>query len=205
MAQDMHLHEDSHDGNVQPQSEEGRLRQNVWGVCTILDLLLSLQMGRPQSCSEALKRRLASSHSRASDVDINPSPPFTYAVSLCHVISMINFNFYLGYTMTTAQTPSELLMQLRSELDLWHHCLPVQYRISIGHQPRQDVLEINMLYHVAIILLYRPICREQPDSQATDIFLEAASSFNVLLETYRQTQTVASPNLSGNNYDVSHT
>lgn len=158
MAQDMHLHEDANDRSAQSQSEEGKLRRNVWGVCTILDLLLSLQMGRPQACSEALKRQVASSrHSRASDVDINPLPPFTYSVSLCHVISMINFNFYLGYSSTTAQTPSELLMQLRSELDLWHHCLPVQYRISIGHQPRRDVLEINMLYHVAIILLYRPM------------------------------------------------
>jgi hypothetical protein len=156
MAQDMHLHEDSNDNTAQSQSEEAKLRRNVWGVCTILDVLLSLQMGRPQACSEALKRQLASSaHSRPLDVGL--LPPFNYSVSLCNVISMINFNFYLGYSSTTAQNPSELLMQLRSELDMWHHYLPVQYRISIGHQPRQDVLEINMLYHVAIILLYRPM------------------------------------------------
>lgn len=158
MAQDLQLDEDLNDGNMQSLSEEAKLRRNVWGVCIILDLLLSLQMGRPPATSDALKGQLAvGSRSRPPDVDLNPSPPFAYAVSLCRVISMINFHLYLGYPSSTAQTPPEKLSRLRTELDMWHHSLPMQYRISIGHQPRRDVLEINMLYHVAIILLYRPM------------------------------------------------
>lgn len=158
MAQDLQLHEDSNEGTLQVSSQETQLRQNIWGVCIILDLLLSLQMGRPPATSDALKGSLAiGSRSRPPDLEINPSPPFTYAVSLCRVISMINFHLYLGYPYSTAQSPPDKLSHLRTELDMWHHSLPMQYRISIGHQPRRDVLEINMLYHVAIILLYRPM------------------------------------------------
>lgn len=159
MAQDLQLHEyPSSNEALQTPPEEAQLRRNVWGVCVILDLLLSLQMGRPPANSDALKGSLAvASRTRPPDVDVNPSPPFTYAVSLCRVIAMINFHLYLGYPSPAAQTPPDKVSHLRTELDMWHHSLPMQYRISIGHQPRRDVLEINMLYHVAIILLYRPM------------------------------------------------
>jgi len=62
-----------------------------------------------------------------------------------------------------------------------------------------------MLYHVAIILLYRPISREQLNQQATDIFLEAASTFNVLLEKYRQTQAMMHSNPANDRPTLSHT
>ncbi|KXN85631.1 Nitrogen assimilation transcription factor nirA [Leucoagaricus sp. SymC.cos] len=212
MAQDLQLHEESNDRALQLTAEENQLRRNVWGVCVILDLLLSLQMGRPPATSDALKGTLSvQSRPRPPDIDINPSPPFTYAVSLCRVISLINFHLYLGYPSSTAQSPPDKLSHLRTELDMWHHSLPMQYRISIGHQPRRDVLEINMLYHVAIILLYRPISRDESSQQATDIFLEAASSFNVLLEKYRQSQatpsmSLTSPSTAANNSPaLSHT
>jgi hypothetical protein len=158
MAQDLLLHDDSTNENPQLPPQEIQLRRNVWGVCVMLDLLLSLQMGRPPANSDALKESVVVGlRSRAPDVDINPSPPFTYAVSLCRVIAMINFYLYLGYPSSAAQSPPDKLSHLRTALDMWHHSLPMQYRISIGHQPRRDVLEINMLYHVAIILLYRPM------------------------------------------------
>jgi hypothetical protein len=50
-----------------------------------------------------------------------------------------------------------MLTTLESELDMWHQSLPIQFRISIGHQPTREVIELNMIYHVAIILLYRPL------------------------------------------------
>ncbi|KAF9450826.1 hypothetical protein P691DRAFT_809349 [Macrolepiota fuliginosa MF-IS2] len=207
MAQDLQLHDDlAENAALQTPPEETLLRRNVWGVCIVLDLLLSLQMGRPPIYSDPLKGSLVvASRSRPPDVDVNPSPPFTYAVSLCRVISMINFHLYLGYPSPAAQTPPDKLSHLRTELDMWHRTLPMQYRISIGHQPRRDVLEINMLYHVAIILLYRPISREQLNQQATDIFLEAASTFNVLLEKYRQSQAIAQSNPPSNVPVLSHT
>jgi hypothetical protein len=158
MALGMHLNEETNEGTLQASSPETQLRRNIWGVCFIVDLLLSLQMGKPPITYDALKGSLSmSSRQRPPDVDINPSPPFTYAVSLCRVIATINFHLYLGYPYPTAQPSPDKLSQLRGELDMWHRSLPMQYRISIGHQPRRDVLEINMLYHVAIILLYRPM------------------------------------------------
>lgn len=192
MAQDLQMHEGTNDSTLQLTTPDAQLRQNIWGVCIILDLLLSLQMGKPPATFDALKDSLTTTaRSHPPEIDINPSPPFAYAVSLCRVISMINFHLYLGYTSSPTPSSPEKLSHLRTELDMWHHSLPMQYRISIGHQPRREVLEINMLYHVAIILLYRPISRDHLDQQATDIFLEAASSFNVLLEKYRQSQANA--------------
>lgn len=159
MAQDMQLHEElPNNESLSTPSEEIQLRQNVWGVCYMLDLLLSLQMGRPPINSDVLKGSLTATPRLSTPAsDVNPLPPFTYAVSLCRVVATINFHLYLGYRASTGQSPPEKLSHLRAELDMWHHSLPMQYRISIGHQPRRDVLEINMLYHVAIILLYRPM------------------------------------------------
>ncbi|KAF8890044.1 hypothetical protein CPB85DRAFT_263959 [Mucidula mucida] len=66
----------------------------------------------------------------------------------------------------------------------------MQFRISLGHQPEQKVLEVNMFYHVAVILLYRPFYK---DKSKVGVFLDAASTFNMLLEKYRNTDT--SPSL----------
>jgi len=158
MGQDLQLHEEPNNSVLQLTTQDSELRQNIWGVCLILDLLLSLQMGRPPANFDSLKTSLNTVPRPCPlDVDVDTTPPFAYAVSLCRIISMINFHLYLGYPLPTAQSSPEKLLHLRTELDMWHHSLPVQYRISIGHQPRREVLEINMLYHVAIIILYRPM------------------------------------------------
>jgi len=78
---------------------------------------------------------------------------------------------------------------LKADLDMWHEALPVQFRISIGHQPTREVIELNMLYHVAIILLYRPFCKDRP-LQAAETCLEAASTFNVLLSKYHSSHSL---------------
>jgi hypothetical protein len=89
---------------------------------------------------------------------------FAYKVSLSRIISRINLYLYLAISghpnSKTTRPPnasSEMLKALESELDTWHQSLPAQFRISIGHQPTREVIELNMLYHVAIILLYRPL------------------------------------------------
>jgi len=158
MGQDLHLHEEPNNSVLRSTTQGSELRQNIWGVCLILDLFLSLQMGRPPATSDSLKISLNTiPRSCPLDADFDPSPPFAYAVSLCRIISMINFHLHLGYPLPAAPSPPEKLLHFRTELDTWHRSLPVQYRISIGHQPRREVLEINMLYHVAIIILYRPM------------------------------------------------
>lgn len=145
-------------------SEERQLRRNVWGVSVILDLLLSLQLGRPPAVSDPLRSTppcsskddvLASS--LIPGMTSHPQTLFVHTVALCQIISRINFHLYLGFGRTGAQPQSEILSTLKTELEMWHHMLPRQYQISIGHQPERDVLEVNMLYHVAIILLYRPL------------------------------------------------
>ena len=58
---------------------------------------------------------------------------------------------------------------LKNELDSWHHALSMEYRISIGNQARSEVIEVNMLYHMTIILLYRPLFSPSPSLIYPDI------------------------------------
>ncbi|KAF9042780.1 hypothetical protein BDZ89DRAFT_1128393 [Hymenopellis radicata] len=151
--------------------EEIQVRQSVWGVCLLLDLLLSLQLGKPPAVADSLR-----------SPPVLPSPQsqslFAHTYNLCHIVSRINLHLYFGFTPSAPTA----LATLKQELDSWQQTLPMQFRISLGHQPEQKVLEINMFYHVAVILLYRPFYK---DKSNVGVFLDAASTFNMLLEKYR--------------------
>jgi hypothetical protein len=180
MGQDLGLHLDSTDGDTSKEQaqtqysvEELAIRRRVWGVTLILDLYISLQLGRPPavmdgsalfdpySTPSAVTDTLAFTLNHNADAD---HLLFAYTVSLSRIISRINLYLYLAISghpnSKTTRPPnpsSEMLKALESELDTWHQSLPAQFRISIGHQPTREVIELNMLYHVAIILLYRPL------------------------------------------------
>jgi len=180
MGQDLGMHSDStvssRTGNWQENEkyslEELRMRQRVWGVTQILDLFLSLQLGRPpgivdrQMFSDWPSYTLTSTSATAPNLIFNPecsSMVFAHIISVSRIISRINRYLYLGFSgysgsnTTGLDKSSGILVTLAGELDMWHQSLPVELRISIGHQPTREVIELNMLYHVAIILLYRPL------------------------------------------------
>lgn len=170
--------------------EEMHTRRNVWGVAVVLDLFLSLQLGRPPAIVDSLRTSPPHILHPPQPHDLGSlsflpgltlAPPdslFACTYSLCQIISRINLQLYLGFNphekslngTAMAAVPPSLQQQqgrddaklmslhlLRNELDLWHQGLPHQFRISIGHPPEREVLEVNMFYHVAIILLYRPL------------------------------------------------
>ncbi|KAF8628850.1 hypothetical protein AX17_005910 [Amanita inopinata Kibby_2008] len=191
VGQDMDLNGDlptTYSKNNLPP-EEIRLRRNIWGVSLMLDLFLSLQLGRPPAAFDSLRSPTTPLCHESQDGDFSkhPIPIFVHTIALCRIISRINLHLYLGFSTPNMHTPAEKLSALKGELQMWHQTLPVQYRITIGHQPERTVLELNMLYHVAVILLYRPFCRDNTQ-RAIDTLAEAASAFNALLEKYRQTQ-----------------
>jgi len=160
----LHLHSSAW---VDVPEDVKTIRRRVWGVVCILDLLLSLQLGRPSAIFDA---------HWASEIPVTPPPPpdaglpssletsvtatpqyFAYTSSLCLIISRINYQLYLS-TPANEDQNIERLESLRRELDNWREALPSELRISIGHQASLPVLDVNLLYHVAIILLYRPLC-----------------------------------------------
>lgn len=171
MGQELELSKEASHSTTKYSSEDRSIRENVWGVSLILDLFLSLQLGRPSAVADVLKMQSDSSRSLVAATGETvpssslihgmappPQPLFYHTVALCQIISRINFYLYLNFNMSGAQqSQSEKLVFLKNELDMWQHGLPHQYRISLGHQPGRDVLEVNMLYHVAVILLYRPL------------------------------------------------
>ena len=160
----LHLHSSAW---VDVPEEVKTIRRRVWGVVCILDLLLALQLGRPSAIFDA---------HWSSEIPVTPPPPpdaglpssletpitptpqyFAYTSSLCLIISRINYQLYLS-TPANEDQHVERLDNLRRDLDNWHEGLPSELRISIGHQASLPVLDVNLLYHVAIILLYRPLC-----------------------------------------------
>jgi hypothetical protein len=185
MAQDLALHSDPSSGASNGNGtgkfsvEELSIRRRVWGVTLMLDLFLALQLGRPsaivdghvfsdRSIAPTTSSRPNNAHTStlALNPDTDPDHPlFSHTISLSRIMSRINLYLYLGFngprnTNTNTTPPSqssEMLTTLEGELDMWHQSLPIQFRISIGHQPTKEVIELNMLYHVAIILLYRPL------------------------------------------------
>jgi len=133
-------------------------------LCSFSTFSSPLQLGQPSAIVDSLRVPISSSQSNSNlnsslsfGIPTEPQPLFMHTVSLCQIISRIKFYFYLGFGHSDPQSQLDKLTMLQGELDQWHHALPLQFRISIGHQPEREVLEVNMLYHVAIILLYRPL------------------------------------------------
>ncbi|KAF5390979.1 hypothetical protein D9757_004004 [Collybiopsis confluens] len=208
-------------------SEDHILRGNLWGILSILDGFLCLQLGRLPAVAEALKpvpnanphQHIMNNANPALSAPQSPPSLFAYSYSLFRLMSKIHFWMYLGYgpnrqgaslisstlpgiSLATEMSENSLqakLATLRVELDNWLQGLPIQFRVSIGGLGfggtgvvAKEVLEINMYYHVAVILLYRPFVKDRSVQQVTDIFLDAASTFNLLLEKYKN-QYASSP------------
>ncbi|ESK94819.1 nitrogen assimilation transcription factor nira [Moniliophthora roreri MCA 2997] len=189
--------------------QERQQRQNVWAISLILDMFLSLQLGKAPGVADSLRegsfKLITGGNAGVPFIHPLPKTPdtvFLHTYELCHIISRINFYLYLGFGPQnkmvtgneTAALPfsdpankvsQEKLTILKAELDSWYQSLPMQYRIAIGHQPERDVLEINMYYHVALILLYRPFMKNEVLEYAREAYLDAASTFSVLLEKYK--------------------
>jgi hypothetical protein len=158
-------------------ADELAMRQRVWGVARVLDLFLSLQLARPpaiidghaSSCLSAPATSASGAHdppapnlTLSADTDTDGSILlFSHTVALGHIISRINLYLYHGFSghlsAGTLKLSPDILTSLKGELDRWHQSLPMPFRISIGHQPTREVIELHMLYNVAIILLYRPL------------------------------------------------
>lgn len=137
-------------------SQEIRLRRSIWNVSLMLDLFLSLQLGRPPASFDCLRSSMTFD-TPESEYANHPAPIFLHATALYRTIARINVHLYLGYDTPAMQSQTEKLSTLKEELEKWYQFLPGQYRVVIGHQQDRSVLELNMLYHVAVILLYRPL------------------------------------------------
>ncbi|KIM91768.1 hypothetical protein PILCRDRAFT_43668, partial [Piloderma croceum F 1598] len=106
MGQDLGLHLDLADdgtGKEQAQTqysvEELAVRRRVWGVTLVLDLHISLQLGRPPAAMDGNTLFDPSSPSAVTDT-LNHNADadhllFAYTVSLSRTISRINLYLYL--------------------------------------------------------------------------------------------------------------
>ena len=169
MSQDLGLHLNS-SAWVDVPDETKDMRRRVWGVVCILDLLLSLQLGRPsaildpQWASEIpISVPPAPDAGRPESLETfnTPAPHFfAFTASLCLILSHINFQLYLNPKNDSASggfLSLDKLTKLKAELDQWYARLPSELRISVGHSASLPALDLNLLYQVAVILMYRPL------------------------------------------------
>ncbi|KIL62816.1 hypothetical protein M378DRAFT_80728, partial [Amanita muscaria Koide BX008] len=190
VGQDMDLNGDSPStyGQKNLPPPEIRLRRNIWRVSFMLDLFLSLHLGRAPALFDGL-RSATKYNVQQSEYATHPVPTFLHTVALCQTISRIYLHLYLAFNTPGLQTPAEKLTVLREELESWHRSLPAHYCVAVGNQSEKlDVLELNMLYQVAVILLHHPFCWENATPCATDALVEAAAVFDELLRRYRPVQ-----------------
>ncbi|KAM6494889.1 Fungal specific transcription factor domain containing protein [Amanita muscaria] len=159
VGQDMDLNGDSPStyGQKNLPPPEIRLRRNIWRVSFMLDLFLSLHLGRAPALFDGL-RSATKYNVQQSEYATHPVPTFLHTVALCQTISRIYLHLYLAFNTPGLQTPAEKLTVLREELESWHRSLPAHYCVAVGNQSEKlDVLELNMLYQVAVILLHHPL------------------------------------------------
>jgi hypothetical protein len=143
-------------------SANRHFRRRVWNCVCILDLLLSLQLGRQpavrrhdfvDACSDA-GDALPTSPLTGSQPQpvVSPNEAFDQNVRLCRIISQLQSRLYLNGKGTEAD-----MNDLRLELEAWYQALPATCRVSLGHKIPVNTLCLHMTYYAAVVLLYRPL------------------------------------------------
>ncbi|KAJ7887508.1 hypothetical protein B0H14DRAFT_1235256 [Mycena olivaceomarginata] len=251
-------------GDRDPSGEAWK--RSLWGVASMLDLFLSIQLGRAPASAEALRPLPSAPLAFAAGANAGlPSPSSSTASAstsvsntlvtlanasaseseddtaadaelaghiraLVRIVARVHFCVALGYGVphsptSPATTSSPLagssisrdgVQLLRAELTAWHRGLPQRFRVALGGErvPRA-VLEVHMLYQVAVGMLargsgltfntpksgavgavnsnpsssYGSAAGNGTDAEADD----AASTFNVLLDKYRPSLPLAGP------------
>nr|GAT58925.1 nitrogen assimilation transcriptional factor nira [Mycena chlorophos] len=190
--------------------EDSSWTQNLWGVVSLLDLLLSMQLGRSPGTSDALRhvcakpntRRpppspllsvtSASANSAQVSADENEEPNlFLHTRALLRIVARIYF--YVGLGNAEPPAPNrEAMTTWRAELVAWHDGLPSAFRVALGDgRVPKVVLETHMLYQIALGLLARAAAEDVD----RDLDVESASTFNLLLDKYRSSLADAGPHV----------
>ncbi|KAF7313845.1 Nitrogen assimilation transcriptional factor nira [Mycena chlorophos] len=186
--------------------EDSSWTKGLWGVVSLLDLLLSMQLGRSPGTSDALRHASAKSNtpkhppspplssmeiaSTFADNDEGPSL-FAHTRDLLRIVARIYFYVGLGYADPPA--PNQDAIDIcRAELVAWHDGLPSAFRLTLGgERVPKAVLEAHMLYQIALGLL----ARAASEDADRDLDIESASTFNLLLDKYRSSLADAGPHV----------
>ncbi|KAJ7628567.1 hypothetical protein FB45DRAFT_40568 [Roridomyces roridus] len=171
--------EDTHD--KEDSERDVAWEKSLWGVAIMMDLFLSIQLGRAPASAEALKPLGTSPSASPSPSVASATVPhvmasaetpiqegdedadavlFTHTKSLVRIVARVHFWVGLDYGSASGAAESSNTHeeathgQLSSELAAWHRALPQRFRVALGGErvPR-SVLEMHMLYQVGVVML----------------------------------------------------
>ncbi|KAJ7705505.1 hypothetical protein B0H17DRAFT_1326281 [Mycena rosella] len=162
VAQELGLDGEIKDDGGGTAKEDGPWARGLWGVASMMDLFLSIQLGRAPATAEALRPLAppssstngntslpspaststpASTYASASasnntDVggdDGNPDAAlFVHTLALVRIVARVHFWLGLGYGSMEGSTDSTSTDGLATELAAWHRSLPARFRVALG-------------------------------------------------------------------------
>ncbi len=137
---------------------ERYLRWRVWNCVCVLDLMLSLQLGRQPAvrrhdfAGPAIDEMAPSPRSPASSKHHFVLDVFEQKIRLSCLVSQLQSKLYLN-----GNAEEREMLSLRTDLETWYQRLPPTCRVSLGHSMPLDTLVLHMSYYASLVLLYRPL------------------------------------------------
>ncbi|KAJ9102265.1 hypothetical protein QFC19_004812 [Naganishia cerealis] len=149
ISQDNGLHVSSNQASSGQQED---ILRRTWTALGLLDVMLSLQLNRPTAVdfsvyglrktdSTPLDRKSNDTHSTIDEA----------LLRLCGYLSDVR-KMYASSILDVS-----LLSEIRDGLQLWKRKIPSEFQLHYDEEQSPLVVTMHMIYHVAIVLLHRPL------------------------------------------------
>lgn len=146
ISQDIGLHVSS--SQASSGSEDDVLRK-TWTALGLLDVMLSLQLNRPTAVDFSVYGRRKTDLSRTGN-DAHPTVDDAI-LQLCGYLSDVR-KMYASNILDVS-----LLSEIRDGLQGWKRKIPSEFQLHYDEEQSPLVVTMHMIYHVAIVLLHRPL------------------------------------------------
>lgn len=148
-AQDIGLHQADPNASTGPESHftSTTQRKRLWTTLCFMDVMLSLQLGRPSAIEFDLE---------VPDRDLLGSGygvrAFDHLPGICRLLQEIRRKLYGARSVTVPE-----LDTIKERLQNWKSSLPNDLQGILGEDVPPDVALLLMLYHTAVLLAWRPL------------------------------------------------
>jgi hypothetical protein len=154
ISQDNGLHVLSGRRSSEPGANQyEELFKNTWTALGLLDVTLSLQLNRPSAIDFSIYGLQQRANSTPIDRRNNDGSP-TIDEPLLRLCGYLN-DVRKMYAASTLELGT--LGEIRDALQNWKRSLPYEFQLHYDEEQAPIVVTMHMIYHVAIVLLHRPL------------------------------------------------
>lgn len=188
IAQDMGLHRDSSNWNLNERQAE--VRRRVWWECVVFDGFLSLALGRPLAVNEEdydVRYPTAGKlfYDRLDSIEM-----FIHNIKVSSINSRISKHIY-GIKSKRVGGNESILSTLDKELNEWYKNLPSRCQYDRTKKLPDDPMPVyvSLKYYTIQILLHRPYIRcpksKAPPSSIPSLTICTVAASNITHIIYR--------------------